>query len=534
MRNKREIWLLIILSLAVAAIAQYPALTNYYLVEDDVAQRLFFIPKLYDDSLFQNDLVTMFSSSPAFNPPAYLLVYYLFGFFLPVAVASKIVPFILSVLTMIFLFRLGKELGTKNSGVLLAILGIFHLWYMRFFSGGLQRGIVVPIIVAFLYYLVKKDPLKIAITLFLEALIYPPASLLCALTYFFATSFSGWNKRRAAIFSWTAMACMLVALPLAFYHNAEIGPLVSYEEAKSMAEFGNNGRVPIFYSSFLEAITSDSDDVGLRFGSGILFFVSLTLFLVLGRKSIALREELWLFVSSGVILYLLAYFFMFKEFIGGLQLYNPSKYLKYSLPFFLLIFISVNFSRLLAKFKVRKTARTGSYIILIISAALFYSANFEYVFLDCNHPALYDYLLTVPKDSVLSGHPDTMDCIPLYTQRKVLFSYEHNIPYYSSYYSEIKNRTYAGLDAFYSESIDSVSEFCVNYGVDYLIIDRRYFLPRYFNFGTRPFEPFYSYILNTFKNKSFALESISPKKMDFDDGELFVVNCYNLQQPTLP
>jgi hypothetical protein len=122
-----------------------------------------------------------------------------------------------------------------------------------------------------------------------------------------------------------------------------------------------------------------------------------------------------------------------------------------------------------------------------------------------------------------------MDCVPLYAFRKVLFSREFSAPYYKSFYSKVKERTYDGLSAFYSESSKEIAGFCSKYGITHLVVDGYYFSDDYFNKTRLYFQPFDDYIKEITGARDFALEDISAEIREFDNGEVFVVSCYNLQ-----
>jgi hypothetical protein len=131
-----------------------------------------------------------------------------------------------------------------------------------------------------------------------------------------------------------------------------------------------------------------------------------------------------------------------------------------------------------------------------------------------SHKDLYDYLQSLPKDSMIAAHPMLADGIPTFTQRKVFINYELSNPFFDRYWETVKKRTYDFFDAYYSENLSSVLKFCKENGIDYLVIDREHFTGEYLAGGEIYFEPFNTYILDLVKKRdNFALTKVHGKQI---------------------
>ncbi len=126
---------------------------------------------------------------------------------------------------------------------------------------------------------------------------------------------------------------------------------------------------------------------------------------------------------------------------------------------------------------------------------------------------LYGYVSQLPKDALLSGSPDELSDITLFSQREVLIKDLH------------PNRIMPivdAMDAYYAENPAEIVKFCQRYGVDYLVRDMKDFEPSFINQGR-----FFSVYNQTIQNKvmertDFALIHVQP---EFEYGALGVIEC---------
>ena len=144
---------------------------------------------------------------------------------------------------------------------------------------------------------------------------------------------------------------------------------------------------------------------------------------------------------------------------------------------------------------------------------------------ECNDDGLYKFLPTLPKDTLIAGHPYDMDCIPFATRRKVYLFYEIAHPFYTTYYSIIKNRTIKLFNAYYGKSIQQIKEFCKEEKIEYIVFDEYRFSEKYLKGNKLYTKPFDKLILNITNSKNFAYYNIPEKNIVYKDQDHKVVKC---------
>jgi hypothetical protein len=132
--------------------------------------------------------------------------------------------------------------------------------------------------------------------------------------------------------------------------------------------------------------------------------------------------------------------------------------------------------------------------------------------------ALFAYLESLPEDIVVGGDLCTLDSVPLFAKRRVLFSCE-----------EPELRPDIALDAlfaYYAENGNEVYAFCQTYGVDYLLVNQRKFSQHYLETGYFYYEPFLSQLRAGIGNRTtFYLNDLPERYRLFQANHLFVIAC---------
>lgn len=128
------------------------------------------------------------------------------------------------------------------------------------------------------------------------------------------------------------------------------------------------------------------------------------------------------------------------------------------------------------------------------------------------------FVETLPKDVLIAGSPCSLDSIPLFAKRQLLFSCE--------LISGDDARMRQGLNAYYAEDQQTILDFCRAYGVDYLVISRHTYSEEYLNRGWLFFEPYNEELLPQVRARdSFLLDRIAEQASVFESDGLFVVPC---------
>lgn len=134
---------------------------------------------------------------------------------------------------------------------------------------------------------------------------------------------------------------------------------------------------------------------------------------------------------------------------------------------------------------------------------------------------LYKFLQALPADSLIAGHPCSLDSVQMYAARKVLYSCE--IP------NPDTELMLTALDAYYSEDIADVARFCDSFEVSHLVVDTAVFAPEEYNPEEVYFEPFSSQLAPRLAGREhFALQAVPDDTKLFNEGTLFVVSCEDI------
>lgn len=540
--------LLIILCALIAGIYyQWPTLANPYVIDGDVRTHLDWMRQFRDPGLFPDDLLATYARNR--QPWGIVCLYYFFSFLLDPILFAKILPVILLVIGSYYAFKLGQDKGDTGTGFLAAILFMMNPTFLGQMTGGLARSFGYPMMIAFLYYLVKNDGFKAAFVMVLACLFYPVIFFLCLFTYLFSflnirgRSFKlNFQASRLKGFLLGAVigVAILGAQNILLRHPA-MGPLMTKEQMLNQPEVYEGGRVkflptPPLAHAMIEIAPKGVINERVEKGSpGFLSALSSALlaafWIAVAAATLAcLRKTLFYpskFISlffAGVLMYRLADIFFFK-------LYLPERYLRYSLHVLSFLLFAFFLGYVLKKIKtprIRKTlyACAAGFIVF-----LNLGIKTDWDFVDqSRYQALYSYLNRLPKEAMIAAHPKLADGIPIFARRKVLIKYELASPIYSHFWREIKRRTYAFFDAYYAENLSSVVQFCETNGIDYLVVDKDHFTEKYLTKKRIYFEPFDTYAKNMIsKRRIFALMHIPEEEKLFTNDSIFVIHKKSLK-----
>lgn len=537
MKNRHFVILNIILFFLVLITLQHKEFTNYYSVHDDV-RYLFFINN-FPDSL-EDNLLAQYSYAKWGATTTYLSLFYAFiNNFIDFIYFTKIMSIVTFLLSVIFIYKLGMLIKNKSYALILTFLFLLRPWEYWPFSGGLSRSFGFPLMIAFLYYLIKKDNFKLSFVLLFEAMLYPPIFLVSLLMY--GLSLIDTKKRKINLalnknylfFVFAVLSFIVILAPMLLI-NYGFDERITLKEAILSPDFYDGGvsGYPIFMGSM--PFTSDAKSMMLTLmqiynfginkpiyanGLFILIFLSF-MFMVIYRKQIfRLPKEVYLLPISALILQSLAFLLLFRLFM-------PSRYVFIPIPLFLVIILAngIYLLSLNKKFKYVLTLLISALLIFYAAKLIATPANIVY----CADKDIYDYLKSLPKDSLIAGYPTDMNCIALFGQRNPFVMSMLNAPFYKDYYKAIKQHEFGFFTAYYGDK-QEVQKFCKKSGVTHIIVNKDYFSKEFLSqehYYSEPFEPFDS--LNHIKNitrgkKEFYLQN--PENAVYESGNKIVVSC---------
>jgi hypothetical protein len=484
-------------SAAIFIYAHFQALTNPYVINDDVRQQLFWMQRWQDPELFRGDLLADYAShyvSWGVNG-----LYWLASWIVGPITFSKVLPGLLFVLLGCGLFCLGETLGRRRRMGWLTV-GVF--WLMPFFlgnmSGGLARAFAAPLLALFWLCWLHQRPWGMAVVLLLQALFIPYVFMLATAAVILA-----WAAGRVGLgdpppFPVTPahlviiiFGTMLVFLMNQQFNAAGYGPLVSAAEMAHRPEFTAQGRFAILPQPplLLELIRpwefiAPFRETGLVAGGlACAGLVGLAAYggVRLDWRSLKPRlQPVWCLILASLALFILARVFLFKLFV-------PDRYLIYNLNLCYAVFLALCWGTAL---RVERWPRVLVVAALVMMAALggLRLKNLEIYDYSAYRP-LYAALAQTPKDALIAGHPYLMDTVPTFARRRAFATFELAQPWSRGYWQQIKPRLEESFAAYYAQDPEEVMAFCRRHGISFLVVDDRHFTPAFLagGWGFHPF-----------------------------------------------
>jgi hypothetical protein len=621
--TRRLALVLIMLSLLAVCWVEGTALFDRYAVNEDM-RNYYWMARFQDPSLFANDplatdVVTDLNVLGHtvvvyFRSLGYSLLFYLLSFVIEPIWVSKLLVFVLMPLSVVYVFGLGRLLRDNVTGLLLTLLYIFFIMSSPSSVSlitGLQRAFTMPLLVAFLYYLLRLHYWAAAGVVVLGGLFYLPVLPITALTYAFSFVRIDWPVKVTWQLSRHKVVPFLVAIVVS---AALVAPafLVEVQASATNSEsqqvrilddpmYQKGGRAALFTVYPLLGRAGILDEGWDVLNNLVLLLTVICIWAVVGNRSLRLNVEVWYLLLSGLVLALASWFTI--SVLSSFLLYYPSRFTRGTIFLFTLCFIAWNlpdFVRSVAlslRRNVRRlvwfliglevilivmpllaldrygagsmlgvsNARTllpmlggvtvlvgvallarssppqshglqfaagrigrvltvtisvmGVLMVVVLAALYMYAVGHGFLEPSADERALYEFLHTLPKDTLLAGEPGMMSSVPLFAKRPVLFSTE-----------DIGGNDQAILDffdAYYAETADAAGTFCRQYGVDYLVVNQGLFTQEYL--AQRRvffFEPYNDHIVAAVTWRTdFALNNIPDDRKLFQSGPLFVVKC---------
>jgi hypothetical protein len=355
---------------------QWDRLLDPYRVEEDF-RSFYWMNKFTDPDLFPNDQLEgsryymdldLFSLGVTLEKesPMYGLLFYAASFFMTPVLFSKVLPFFITPLTSLFLYKYGSCLRDSWTGAALAILFVLFSTVSLGSQSvllGLQRSFGPSMIIFLMYYLHRRQYLAAGLTVLLSALIYAPAFVLAAMSWAFYKTRLSWRSRPKLIFDWRGwlplLAATLVSIlflaPFAFamMDESRVNDGQALNQAQQVQErrildqllwdnpkYQPGGFRPLFehfpFVGRLGIVDKLSDGVHFL----ILFAFGCVILLLLGRKSLNLPPEIWAVLLAGFALYFVA--LLATIITNSFPLHMPSRYTRLGIFIFLLVFVGIN------------------------------------------------------------------------------------------------------------------------------------------------------------------------------------------------
>lgn len=360
---------------------QWPRLGDPYRVDEDF-RSFYWFAKFQTPQLFPNDAdvgaryveIWMPWGQPfqtSIYSSGYDFLFYIASFVMEPVLFSKLLPFIVMPITIIYLFEFGRLARNQNTGLVLSIgFLLFNLAASSAVSvvNGLQRSFALTFVIALIYYLQAQKYKSAIIATLIAALFYPPACVLMLATWGVTSlpllrvpKIGGWLQSRVTAHLLLTVILTSIALSPSVLHRlgllndlltspAQADPEVAVETPDVEVElphslfanpaYGPGGSAELFYSFPLVGrggIVDLGEDLINLF---ILLALSGLIVLVRGGEAFNMPRTVWAMSAATLIMFVAAWLMAFL--INNFLLYLPSRYTRVGLFLFLFLFFSLN------------------------------------------------------------------------------------------------------------------------------------------------------------------------------------------------
>lgn len=489
------------LALAVAVVLGLPAVwlafSHPYTVQDDARIHLFWMRRFLDPDLFPGDLIADYFQT--LSPLGVRLFYRLpAGLGIDPMLAAKVVPLLLALVATGYVFGLAvRILPSPAAGFFAAVLLNQNFWLDDDLASATPRAFMSPLLLALLYYLVRRSLLPCLAAAVLIGAFYPPAALLAAglLGLRAVTAAAGgrgwwnrWDTRCGVLGAGGAVAGLLPE----WLALESLGPLVPLDQARQMSEFSEGGRVPFFVEPLARRWLYGELSGFFPFEWWWLPYGYFLVVAALGAGLPLLRRLPGAFpgarltahwpvlpqlvlVSLG--LFLLAHLLLFR-------LYMPSRYSQQSLRIVMAVAGGVVLAMLAdgARHRLQRSGRLpGPAVAVMVGLVLLlYPAAVRHAGVDVpqtayvlsRDPAVHAFLLGTPRDTLIASLDPEANNVPSFSRRAVLVAREYAVPHHVRFYQEIDRRASALIRTQYSPELAEVQRFIREHGVDFWLVHR--------------------------------------------------------------
>ncbi|MCP4423282.1 MAG: DUF4870 domain-containing protein [Chloroflexi bacterium] len=355
---------------------QWPRLIDPYQIEEDF-RNYYWMHRFQDAELFENDPL-IFNRIQEFEigefrlivdtaSPGYTLLFQAASNFMSFVLFSKALAFPLTLISVAYLFGIGYKLKDAPTAFALSLAFLplnFAAATAISTIGGLQRSFIFPLLLGFIYHLMKRQDKTAVFFIFLGGVIYPSVFVLGAATYALTLIQLNGKKRRFTI-DWrraiplltVSILLLIVLLPVLI---SQIQPSPEEGGRQQGELFLGAKRLlsdPLYQSGGRIQLLEDFPLVG-RMGlatPGIDFIfiaflgiLALAIWLLNRDTARDLDPTLKQFFLAIWICFALSWFAFLL--LGTFPLYLASRYTEAGLILFLLIFTAINGQDALRRF----------------------------------------------------------------------------------------------------------------------------------------------------------------------------------------
>ena len=407
---------------------------------------------------------------------------------------NKLLPMVLGIVTTGYCFAVSMQLlPIPATGLMATLLMNQAIWMKDDLVSGTPRAFLYPFFMAFLYYLLRRNLVGVAVAIALLGSFYPQYTFV-AVVLLVLRVLDWQNNRSDLLLCATGLGvAFLVLLPYAL-SSSKFGPTITAEAARQLPDFLPGGRTQFFHENPWHFWIN-----GRRSGFFPRYFfapatlwlgVLLPIFMRFSDKFTLAKQ-----VKNGVLLLqiLLASLVMFFIAHAAIfKLHVPSRYTGYNLRIIMSFAAAIALTILIDK--ILTSAKEDPFFLIPLSIVpklcmgmllilIFYPA-FVSDFPETNYrigktPALYEYFQKQPKDILIASLAEEANNLPSFSQRSILTGRKYAVPYQVGYYNQFRQRTSDLIRAQYSPKLTEVKDFIKKYGIDFWLLERTAFTTDY-------------------------------------------------------
>ncbi|NEQ50940.1 MAG: hypothetical protein F6K11_12535 [Leptolyngbya sp. SIO3F4] len=492
-----------------------------YAIQDDARQHVFWMWRYMDPDLFPNDLLADYFQSVA--PLGYKALYRLAALIgIHPLTFHKLLPPLICLTGTVYTFYLALAIIPVP---LLAFINTLilnqALWMWDELASGTPKAFSVLLILAILLHISQRSIWRCATVIALQGLFYPHLVFISILLLALRIVWPQNNKRHSLnLFIVGATVATIVLLPYVLT-TSPYGPVVTLEQAQTMAEFQPGGRNAFFYNSWSKYWLFSGRSgllppaVPTTICLAIIFPILLWLKLPLLKK---ITHHGTLILQLGI-----ASFTMFLLSHGVLfRLHLPSRYSRHTLKVIAAVAAAMVIVALLDS-GLRRLSRPpqqlwqqvialaiiGGVALITIGYPLLLNSFLDVVYVDSDRIALYKYIQQQPKDTLIASLAKESENIPAFTGRSVMISRGHSLAYHQGYYQQIRQRSLDLISAQYNPDLSILQAVIKNYGIDFWLVDEQSFnLDELPHMWLRQFEPEWTNAITQLQQQPPALQRL--------------------------
>ncbi len=521
-----------------------------YGIQDDARQHVFWMWRYVDPMMFPDDLMADYFQSVA--PIGYKALYR-FGSLIGINpfLFNKLLPPFICLAGTVYTFYLALAIiPVPLVAFVNTVILNQSLWMWDEVASGTPKGFSVLLVIVFLVYVARRNIWGCAIAIALQGFFYPHlvfiSVVVLALRVVWPTTNKNDKKHHLKFLIVGGAIAILVLLPYAL-ETSPYGPVVSLEQAKTMAEFQAGGRNAFFRDKWWKFWLFSSRSGFFPPVAPTTTALSLLLPLMLWFRPPLLKK----ITPNGVLIVQigLAGILMFLASHATLfWLHLPSRYSRHGIKVIValaaaMVLITWLDSGLRRLYKapyslwkqITALAIIAGITITTVGYPLFLNSFLNVVYVKSNRTALYEYINQQPQDIRIASLANEAENIPAFTGRSVLLSRGHSIAYHQEYYRQIRERTLDLIQAQYSPDRSVLQSVIDKYDIDFWLVDENSFnlntLPKLW---LRQYRTEWTAAINQLRQQPSALQQLLPTCKVVQDQGKILISAPCLQTNSLP